>query len=98
MAQGAAGLREDPADECSEQGGESDGEEPETHRSRLPESWALPASDIVVHGGATPMLNILHHAEVLRATLKGLAPRLGLMILSGLYHPTLHNVGYRLCK
>lgn len=62
VAQGAAGIRAHPADERTERGSESDGEEPETHWSGLSESWSLSGSDIVVYGGATALLSILRHA------------------------------------
>lgn len=62
VAQRAAGVRAHPANERPERGSEPNGEELETDRSGLSESWSLPGQDIVIHGGATAVLSILHHA------------------------------------
>ena len=62
VASGVAGVHSYAVDECSERGGEPDGEELETDRSGLSESWSLPGQDIVIHGGPPAVLSILHHA------------------------------------
>lgn len=52
-------------DECKGRGCESNGEEFETHRSVLPESWSLSDQNTVVYGRVTAALSILFHAQVL---------------------------------